>query len=65
MTQIKPCPFCGCETISVVEGSTFRWARGECCTCGASCGEVRVDTMNPRDEAKIREDVVEEWNKRL
>lgn len=25
MTEPKPFPFCGCPTVTVVEGSTFRW----------------------------------------
>jgi hypothetical protein len=59
-----PCPFCGCKTITVVEGSTFRWAKGECDNCGATCGDVRVNTMQTRNEDEIRAAVVEEWSKR-
>ena len=58
-----PCPFCGCPTITVIEGSTFRLAQGECDNCGASCGEVRVNTMQTRNEDEIRDAVIEEWNK--
>lgn len=65
MTEaIKPCPFCGCETISVAEGSTFRWAIGECDNCGARCGEIRINTMQTRNEDEIRAAVVKEWNTR-
>jgi len=67
MTAISlplPCPFCGCTTITVTEGSTFRWAQGECDNCGASCGEVRVNTLQARNEDEIRGAVIEEWNKR-
>ena len=59
-----PCPFCGCPTITVVEGSTFRWARGECANCGAACGEVRINTTESSNEEEIRAAVVEEWNRR-
>ena len=59
-----PCPFCGCETITVAEGSTFRWAIGICDNCGASCGEVRINTMQKGNEEEIRTAVIEEWNKR-
>lgn len=59
-----PCPFCGCKTVSVTDGTTFRWARGECDNCGASCGEVRVNTMQTRNEEEIRAAVIEEWNRR-
>ena len=58
------CPFCGCTTITVAEGSTFRWAVGECDNCGATCGEVRVNTIQKRNEDEIRDAVIEEWNKR-
>lgn len=59
-----PCPFCGCETLTVAQGSTFRWVIGVCDDCGASCGEVRVDTLNPYNAEDIYQSVVEEWNKR-
>lgn len=63
--EVKPCPFCGCKTVQVVDGSTFRWAKAECDNCGASCGEVRVNTTQARNETEIRAAVVEEWNKRI
>lgn len=59
-----PCPFCGGKTINIAEGSTFRWAIGKCDNCGASCGEVRINTMQPRNEDEIISAVIEEWNKR-
>lgn len=36
-----PCPFCGSNSHSPVEGSTFRWAQIECNECGARSGETR------------------------
>jgi len=59
-----PCPFCGCEGITVQQGSTFRWAIGVCDECGASCGEARVDTFKPYDEEEVYLSVIEMWNKR-
>ena len=65
-TEIEPipCPFCGCKRTSVAEGSTFRWAVGECDNCGARCGEVRINTMKQRNEDEIRAAVIKEWNTR-
>ena len=59
-----PCPFCGCEKITVSEGTAFRWVKAECDDCGASCGEVRINTMKARDEDEIRCAVIEKWNNR-
>jgi hypothetical protein len=63
-----PCPFCGKEGVTVREASTFRWMVAECDHCGATCGEVRVQTCGdgvPADWRKRgEEDAIEEWNKR-
>ncbi len=56
--ELLPCPFCGSDSFAFVEGSTFKWHKIECNTCGASCGEVR----------RKGDDMVEltkEWNTRL
>lgn len=68
MNDIKPCPFCGCQNISIVAGSTFRWRAAQCNNCGAQCGEVRIETSGPgADEwdSKARELAIAEWNKRV
>lgn len=61
-----PCPFCGCEEVSIEEGSTFRWRAVECSRCGARAGEVRIQTTGEgrRDqwEAAARRDAIKEWN---
>lgn len=63
-----PCPFCGYESVSVIEGSTFRWRLAECSNCGARSGEVRIQTLGDgtrehwEDDAK--NDAIAEWNKR-
>lgn len=66
--DVMPCPFCGETSILIREGSTFRWMIAECLGCGATCGEVRVQTMGPglpADwKAKAEQDVVAEWNRR-
>lgn len=63
-----PCPFCGGSNILVRVGSTFRWMLAECNECGATCGEVRVQTMGegvPADWAERGESAaIAEWNKR-
>ena len=47
LLKAKPCPFCGEKSITIREGSTFRWMLAECNGCGATCGEVRVQTIGP------------------
>ena len=66
--SIKPCPFCGSVAIDFREGSTFRWIAAGCDQCGATCGEVRVQTSgegNPELWAqKAKQDAIKEWNTR-
>ena len=59
-----PCSFCGESSVAVVEGSTFRWRQVECLGCGARCGETRVRTIPPIDEAENEGFAIQEWNKR-
>ena len=69
LLEAKPCPFCGEKCITIHEGSTFRWMVAECNNCGATCGEVRVQTMGSglpaQWEIQAEHDAVEEWNKRV
>ena len=64
----KACPFCRETGVTVREGSTFRWILVECNACGATCGEVRVQTTGTgtpdewMKEAIIRAIAV--WNTR-
>ena len=64
----KPCPFCGHTGIAIHEGSTFRWMVAECIECGATCGEVRVQTMgdgSPEEwKARAERAAVDAWNTR-
>ncbi len=66
---VMPCPFCGEKSITIHEGSTFRWMVAECNGCGATCGEVRVQTAGQGLPAhwkmKAEQDAVDEWNKRV
>jgi Lar family restriction alleviation protein len=61
-----PCPFCGQRGVSIVEGSTFRWRKAVCDYCDASCGEIRIQTIDQTAETLLRDEkeVIEEWNKR-
>ena len=62
-----PCPFCGGTDIAVMDGSTFRWVFAACQDCGASAGEVRVQTIGtPREPALIEagQRAIAEWNVR-
>ena len=64
----KPYPFCGGIGIAIRDGSTFRWVVAECIECGATCGEVRVQTMgdgSPEEwMAQAERAAVEAWDKR-
>lgn len=43
--ELLPCPFCGVVGLEFEGGSTFRWLTASCEGCGASCGEIRVQTL--------------------
>ena len=64
----KPCPFCGHSGITIHEGSTFRWMVAECNDCGATAGEVRVQTMGDGDRKDWinngNRDALDAWNVR-
>ena len=66
--EIKPCPFCGHVGLEFREGSTFRWILPECGGCGATRGEVRVQTLGSGTQEQWKEraiqDAITEWNTR-
>lgn len=68
--ELLPCPFCGekPEALHFAEGSTFRWLDVSCPSCGASPGEVRVQTLGEGTKeqwrAKAKADAIEAWNTR-
>jgi Lar family restriction alleviation protein len=66
--EVKPCPFCGCHDVAVIEGDTFRWRLARCNACGAQAGDVRIQTAGSGDpkewEAKAHKAALAEWNKR-
>ena len=67
MAAIKPCPFCGHDGVTVVEGSTFRWRVAMCERCGAQSGEVRHNTLaEDQAEAENRStlEAIGIWNER-
>ena len=70
MTTVKPlpCPFCGHVGLEFREGSSFRWLLASCGSCGASCGETRIQTTgngNPLEWADAaKTDAVKQWNER-
>lgn len=61
-----PCPFCGEKSITIREGSTFRWVQVECLACGATCGEVRGhhNTTEPGWKDRASQDAIHDWNMR-
>ena len=66
--ELKPCPFCGETGLDFDEGSTFRWLLPSCKGCGATCGEVRVQTMGEGTPGEWRAaaeaDAIDAWNRR-
>ena len=67
LTYPLPCPWCGHSGVEITEGSTFRWRVISCTNCGASCGEVRHNTMG--DDQLVEEictgrRCLEAWNTR-
>ena len=66
--NIKPCPFCGGNEVSISEGSTFRWVRVEC-RCGVIGPEVRKQTAGSGTKEEWFCDAaaraIVEWNKRV
>lgn len=66
--DIKPCPFCGGEKITLMDGSTFRWVHMECKECGARSGETRRARVSADDYTELPEktlaDAIEIWNER-
>jgi len=64
-----PCPFCGHVGLDFREGTTFRWLIAECGGCGATCGEIRVQTLGEgtRDEwmQQAQKNAIEVWNMRF
>lgn len=67
--QPKSCPFCGEVGITIHAGSTFRWMVAECTECGATCGEVRVQTSGDGYpdvwKAQATQAAVAAWNTRI
>ena len=66
--KVLPCPFCGCESITFEEGTTFRWRQVVCSGCGAIGPEVRVDTINQDRALALAEadkEALIEWNRRF
>lgn len=66
--ELKPCPSCGETGLDFDEGSTFRWLLPSCKGCGATCGEVRVQTMGEGTPGEWRAaaeaDAIDAWNRR-
>lgn len=53
MMKLKPCPFCGCTDVNVVDGGNFSFI--ECSGC--------LGAFYQREACSV-EDNVEAWNKR-
>lgn len=66
--ELLPCPFCGYVGLLFEEGSTFRWLIASCHNCGATCGEIRVQTLGEGTQgqwrAQAEQEAVAAWNTR-
>lgn len=69
MTDPLPCPFCGGNDYTVMEGTTFRWRRVSCDNCGVLGPEVRMQTLGKgtKEEWELvaQENAKIEWNYRV
>lgn len=67
-TEPLPCPFCGHVGLDFRDGTTFRWLTAECGKCGATCGEVRIQTLGkgtPEEwRAAAEQSAIDAWNTR-
>jgi Lar family restriction alleviation protein len=64
----KPCPFCAETSVTVEEGTTFRWRIAVCNACGAQGPEVRHDTLAKDRVAAATESnyrAIKAWNVRF
>ena len=58
--ELKPCPFCGCTSISMIEHRDYDGAFFVMCdSCGATLGTA-LDNM-----ALTEEEITELWNTRV
>lgn len=67
--EVQACPFCGsAEGLDFGDGSTFRWLYSDCTNCGASIGEVRIQTSGEGTPKQWRKDAEQKaiaaWNTR-
>ena len=66
--ELLPCPFCGHVGLDFDDGSTFRWLLPSCSNCGATRGEVRIQTTGngtPEDWRSEAERLgIEAWSTR-
>ena len=60
----KPCPFCGAESVVVVEGSTSRWAITECVECEAKGPPTRKEHIACPISNLDKQEALDAWNER-
>lgn len=59
--KIKPCPFCGYESMYFDFDQGTKWGRVKCSCCGAEGPEVRT-LYNISDIAPWHDEAIHEWN---
>lgn len=66
MTELKPCPFCGCEDCLITERESsggFLWFFGVCPSCQTEGPAVRQSSQGNIDDYNYLR-AVEKWNTR-
>jgi Lar family restriction alleviation protein len=66
--DVKPCPFCGHQGVTVYQGENFRWRVAICDACGAQAPDVRHSIKEGQASAEAMADAdrraIEAWNTR-
>lgn len=65
MNKLKPCPFCGCDDISVYTG--LSGCEILCPVCGATIFRAPLKTCKTVSEVKeeVQEETISAWNRRV
>jgi len=63
MIKLKPCPFCGCKSVSYETNQGTKWGFAVCDQCRACGPEVRT-SYNTSENAEWHIQANIEWNNR-
>ena len=65
MSDLLPCPFCGCHIVQTAADASQgdKWGFAHCGMCGAQGPEVKTQ-YDTSPDAFWRDDALEQWNRR-